>query len=79
MSEVGDAVKKIVAERLSVDAMRLTPEATFIEDLGTDSIDAIELLMSFEEAFNIEISEEAAVTIITIRDAIDYIEKRRVA
>jgi acyl carrier protein len=79
MSEVADAVRQIVAERLSVDASMVSPDATFIGDLGADSLDAIELLMTFEETFNVDIPEEAALEIITVKDAIDYIEKQQAA
>jgi acyl carrier protein len=79
MSEVADAVKKIVADHLNVDASRVTPEATFIDELGADSLDAIELLMIFERVFSVDIPEEVAVEIITVKDAIDYIERRRAA
>jgi acyl carrier protein len=79
MSEVADAVRQIVAERLGVDASMVSSDATFIGDLGADSLDAIELLMTFEETFNVDIPEEAALEIITVKDAIDYIEKQQAA
>ena len=77
MSEVGDAFNKIVVEHLGVDESKLTPKASFIDDLQTDSLDMAQLMMAFEEAFNVEIPEEAAVKLKTIRDAVDYIEKQQ--
>jgi acyl carrier protein len=79
MNEVAGAVKKIVAEHLSVDASRVSPEASFTDDLGADSLDTVKLVLAFEDTFNVEIPEEAAVKIITVKDAIDYIEKQQVA
>jgi acyl carrier protein len=77
MSEIADAVTKIVAENLSVDASRVSPEASFTDDLGADSLDTVELVLAFEEAFNVEISEEAAVKIKTVKDAVAYLEKQQ--
>jgi acyl carrier protein len=79
MSEVADALKKIVAEHLGCDGSKVTPDATFIAELGVDSLEAIELLLSFERVFDVEISDEAAVKMITLRDAIDYIEQQQMA
>ena len=76
MSEIGDRVKKIVVEHLGVDEVKVTPEASFIDDLGADSLDTVELVMAFEEAFSVEIPEEAAEKIATVKDAIVYIEKQ---
>ena len=76
MSEVADKVKKIVVEHLGVEENKVTPEASFIDDLGADSLDTVELVMAFEEAFSVEIPEDAAEKIGTVKDAIDYIEKR---
>ena len=71
MSEVADKVKKIVAEHLGIDDMgRITENAKFIDDLGADSLDTVELVMAFEEAFDIEIPDEKAETILTVGDAI---------
>jgi acyl carrier protein len=72
---VEDKVKSIIVEQLGVDANEVTPEASFVDDLGADSLDTVELVMAFEEAFNIEIPDEAAEKIQKVRDAIDYIEK----
>ena len=72
---VEEKVKSIIVEQLGVDANEVTPEASFVDDLGADSLDTVELVMAFEEAFNIEIPDEAAEKIQKVRDAIDYIEK----
>ncbi len=66
-------VKKIIAEQLGVEEEEVTPEASFIEDLGADSLDTVELIMAFEEEFGIEIPEEDAEKIATVQNAIDYI------
>jgi acyl carrier protein len=79
MSEIGDKVKKIVVEHLGVEESKVTPEASFIDDLGADSLDTVELVMAFEEAFGVEIPEDAAEKISTVKDAIDYIEKQKAA
>ena len=79
MSDVAERVKKIVVEHLGVDEVKVTPEASFIDDLGADSLDTVELVMAFEEAFSVEIPEEAAEKIGTVKDAIDYIEKQKAA
>jgi acyl carrier protein len=77
MSEVADKVKNIVAEHFGIEESKVTPEASFIDDLGADSLDTVELLMTFEEAFSIEIPEDAAEKISTVKDAIDYIENQK--
>ena len=79
MSEIADKVKKIVVEHLGVEESKVTPEASFIDDLGADSLDTVELVMAFEEAFSVEIPEDAAEKISTVKDAIDYIEKQKAA
>jgi acyl carrier protein len=79
MSEVADRVKKIVVEHLGVEESKVTPEASFIDDLGADSLDTVELVMAFEEAFSVEIPEDAAEKIGTVKDAIDFIEKQKAA
>jgi acyl carrier protein len=76
MTEVAAKIKQIVVEHLGVDEARVTPEASFIDDLGADSLDTVELVMAFEEAFNVEIPEDAAEKIATVQDAIDYITKQ---
>ena len=70
---VEDKVKKIIAEKLSVDLEEVVPEASFVDDLGADSLDLVELIMSMEEEFDIDISDEEAEKVATVKDAIDYI------
>jgi len=70
---VDEKVKKIIAEQLGVEEDEVTSEASFIEDLGADSLDTVELIMAFEEEFGIEIPEEDAEKIATVQNAIDYI------
>jgi acyl carrier protein len=79
MSEISDKVRKIVVEHLGVEEAKVTPEASFIDDLGADSLDTVELVMAFEEAFGVEIPEDAAEKISTVKDAIEYIEKQKSA
>lgn len=67
-------VKKIVAEQLQVEPEKVTPEASFVEDLGADSLDIVELVMAFEEEFGMEISDEEAEKIQTVNDVIQYIK-----
>ncbi|MBE3577366.1 MAG: acyl carrier protein [Limnochordales bacterium] len=67
-------VKKIVAEQLQVEPERVTPEASFVDDLGADSLDIVELVMAFEEEFGMEISDEEAEKIQTVGDVIQYIK-----
>ncbi len=68
-----DKVKKIIAEKLSVDLSDVVPEASFVDDLGADSLDLVELIMSMEEEFDIEISDDDSEKMITVQDAIDYL------
>ena len=70
---VEEKVKEIIAKQLGVDQSEVTPEASFVEDLGADSLDTVELVMAFEEAFEIEIPDEDAEKIRTVKDAVDYI------
>ena len=72
---VEEKVKSIIVEQLGVDANEVTPDASFVDDLGADSLDTVELVMAFEEAFNIEIPDEAAEKIQKVKDAVEYIEK----
>ena len=74
MSDTSDRVKKIVVEHLGVDECKVNDAASFIDDLGADSLDTVELVMAFEEEFEIEIPDDAAEKIQTIKDAIDFIE-----
>ena len=70
---VEDKVKQIIVEQLGVDEGEVTPNASFVDDLGADSLDTVELVMAFEEAFDIEIPDEEAEKIRTVKDAVDYI------
>ena len=74
MAQVDEKVKQIIVEQLSVDEAEVTPTAHFIDDLGADSLDIVELVMAFEEAFEIEIPDEDAEKIATVKDAVDYIQ-----
>ena len=74
MSDTSDRVKKIVVEHLGVDESKVNDAASFIDDLGADSLDTVELVMAFEEEFEIEIPDDAAEKIQNIKDAIDFIE-----
>ncbi len=74
--EVFEKVRSIVVEQLSVDAKDVKPEANFATDLGADSLDTVELVMALEEAFDIEIPDEAAETIDTVKAAVDYINEK---
>jgi acyl carrier protein len=75
MASVEERVKQIIVEQLGVDEGEVTPTASFVDDLGADSLDTVELVMALEEAFGIEIPDEDAEKIITVQDAINYIEK----
>jgi len=75
MADALDRIKAIVVEELAVDEDEVTPEASFIDDLGADSLDVVELIMAFEEEFEIEIPDEDAENIATVKDAVDYIEE----
>ncbi len=75
MSATADKVKQIVVEKLGVEESEVTPSASFVDDLGADSLDRVELVMAFEEAFDMEIPDEDAEKIAKVQDAIDYIEK----
>jgi len=70
---VEDKMKKIIAEKLSVGIEEIVPDASFVDDLGADSLDLVELIMSMEEEFDTDISDEDAEKIVTVKDAIDYI------
>jgi len=73
MASMEERVKQIIVEQLGVEESEVTPSASFVDDLGADSLDTVELVMAFEEAFEIEIPDEDAEKIRTVKDAIDYI------
>ncbi|MCB2089269.1 MAG: acyl carrier protein [Sphingomonadaceae bacterium] len=77
MSDTAAAVSKIVVEHLGVEADKVNPEASFIDDLGADSLDIVELVMAFEEEFGVEIPDDAAEKITSVGDAIKYIEEHK--
>ncbi len=79
MSDAAERVKKIVVEHLGVEDAKVTDNASFIDDLGADSLDTVELVMAFEEEFGLEIPAEAAESILTVKDAITYIEEHQQA
>lgn len=76
MSDIAERIKKIVVEHLDVDAEKITMEASFIDDLGADSLDTVELVMAFEEEFGIEIPDDAAESIQTFGDAVSFISDK---
>jgi acyl carrier protein len=76
MATVDERVKKIIAEQLGVEENEVTPEASFVEDLGADSLDTVELVMALEEEFSIEIPDEDAEKILTVGKALDYIKEK---
>ncbi|MGE5125125.1 MAG: acyl carrier protein [Betaproteobacteria bacterium] len=75
MEPVADRVKKIIVDQLGVEEETVTPEASFVDDLGADSLDTVELVMALEEEFGIEIPDEDAEKITRVKEAVDYIEK----
>lgn len=75
MSNIAERVKKIIVDKLGVEESQVTPEASFTNDLGADSLDTVELIMEFEKEFNISIPDEQAETIGTVGQAIEYLEK----
>ena len=77
MSEIETQVKQIVIDHLGIDDAKVTPESKFIDDLGADSLDTVELVMAFEEKFGIEIPDDAAETIQTVQNAIDFIQSKK--
>jgi len=79
MSDIAERVKKIVVEHLGVDVAKVTDNASFIDDLGADSLDTVELVMAFEEEFGIEIPDDAAEKIVRVKDAIDFINAKKSA
>jgi acyl carrier protein len=79
MSDVAERVKKIVVEHLGVEPEKVVDKANFIDDLGADSLDTVELVMAFEEEFGVEIPDDAAETILTVGDAVKFLEKAKAA
>ena len=75
MAVIDEKVKQIVIEQLGVEEGEVTPTASFVDDLGADSLDRVELVMAFEEAFNLEIPDEDAGKISTVKEAVEYIDK----
>ena len=75
MAAADDKVKQIIVEQLGVDESEVTSSASFVDDLGADSLDTVELVMAFEEAFGIEVPDEDAEKMTTVKDAVDYIDK----
>ena len=75
MPGVEDKVKQIIVDQLSVEESEVSPSASFVDDLGADSLDTVELVMAFEEEFGCEIPDDAAETILTVGDAIKFLEK----
>ena len=73
--DIADRVKKIVVEHLGVETDKVTENASFIDDLGADSLDTVELVMAFEEEFGCEIPDDAAEKIVTVKDAVDFIQQ----
>ncbi len=76
MSSIADRVSKIIVDKLGVDESEVTPEASFINDLGADSLDTVELIMEFEKEFDISIPDEEAENIQTVGQAVEYLEKQ---
>jgi acyl carrier protein len=76
---VEEKVKEIIAKQLGVNVSDVVPDASFVEDLGADSLDTVELVMAFEEAFGIEIPDEDAEKIAKVKDAVEYINKKKSA
>ncbi|MBN1306717.1 MAG: acyl carrier protein [Chitinispirillaceae bacterium] len=74
MSELESKVKKIIAEKLAVSEEKINPQASFVDDLGADSLDQVELIMAFEDAFDVEIPDEDAEKLKTVKDAIEYLQ-----
>ena len=77
MSETAAKIKKIVAEHLGVDEAKVGDTSAFVDDLGADSLDQVELVMAFEEAFGIEIPDDAAEKIVTVQDAVNYVDSHK--
>ena len=76
MSENFEKIKEIIIDKLGVESTKITMDAKFIDDLGADSLDTVELIMQFEEEFNIEIPDEEAENLLSVRNAVDYITRK---
>lgn len=76
MSDTFDRIKKIITEHLDIEESKIIPEASFASDLGADSLDTVELIMALEEHFEIEIPDEEAQNILTVKNAVDYINEK---
>ena len=76
-NDIKSKIKKIVADHLGIEEEKVTEEASFIDDLGADSLDTVELVMAFEEEFGIEIPDDAAESILTVKNAVDFIESQK--
>jgi len=76
VSELEGKVKQIIAEKLGVSEDKVTPQAAFVDDLGADSLDQVELIMAFEDAFDVEIPDEDAEKLKTVKDAMDYLQDK---
>jgi acyl carrier protein len=79
MSDIAERVKKIVVDHLGVDAAKVADNSSFIDDLGADSLDTVELVMAFEEEFGVEIPDDAAEKIVTVQDAVTFISQKKAA
>lgn len=77
MSQYADKVKEVIVENLSVDEDQVTPEAKIMEDLGADSLDAVELSMALEDELDIEVEDEEFANLVTVQDVLDYIEEKK--
>ena len=77
VTEVAEKVKQIIVEQLGVDENQVEPNASFVDDLGADSLDIVELVMAFEETFDLDIPDDDAEKIKTVKDAVDYIEAKK--
>jgi acyl carrier protein len=77
MTDTENKIKEIVVKHLGISESKVIPESKFIDDLGADSLDTVELVMAFEEEFGVEIPDDAAETILTVQDAIDYISSKQ--
>ncbi|HEX3020036.1 MAG TPA: acyl carrier protein [Chitinispirillaceae bacterium] len=76
MSDMENKVKQIIAEKLGVSEDKVNPQASFVDDLGADSLDQVELIMAFEDAFDVEIPDEDAEKLKSVKDALDYLSKK---